>query len=446
MRKIRIFIQDNLTSFRAILIGFLLLIYFGAVLLTLPAASADGSRVPFINALFTSASAACVTGLVTYDTAVQWTVFGRTIILFLIQIGGLGVITVAVSAMIMTGRKIGILQRVTMQDAISAPQIGGIIRFTRFFVFGTLIAEGTGALCLFPVFLKEFGPAEAAGYALFHSVSAFCNAGFDLMGVHGQFSSLTSYASNVWVNVVIIALIIIGGIGFLTWDDLLKNKFRLKNLRLQTKLILSVTGLLILLPFLYFFFLEFTHEPLKERILYSLFQSVTPRTAGFNTYDYAKMSESGLLITVFLMLIGGAPGSTAGGMKVTTIAVMTLSANSYLTKKENVNCFRRRIDTDVIHNALTLITVYISLLLAGTIILSRIENIPVMMAMFECASALGTVGLTTGITPALSGISKLLLIFFMFFGRVGGTTLAYAMLRPGKKAVTRLPAEKVTVG
>ena len=446
MLKFRVLIQDNLTSFRAILLGFIFLIYIGAVLLTLPAASADGQSVPFINALFTSASAACVTGLIAYDTAIQWTVFGRTVILILIQIGGLGVITVAVAAMTLTNRKIGILQRVTMQDAISAHQIGGIIRFTKFFVFGTIIMEGIGTLCLLPVFLQEYAFFPALGYSLFHSVSAFCNAGFDLMGMHGPFSSLTSYASNAWVNVVIMTLIITGGIGFLTWDDLLKNRFRFKKLRLQTKIILTVTSILLILPFLYFFLIEFSAYPMKERILYSMFQSVTPRTAGFNTYDYGQMSENGMLITIFLMIIGGAPGSTAGGMKVTTIAVMMLTANSYLHKRENVNCFNRRIDIDVIHNALTLMTVYILMLLLGTVIISGVENIPVLTAMFECASALGTVGLTAGITPYLSPVSKYILIFFMFFGRVGGTTLAYALLSPRRKAAARLPVEKVTVG
>ena len=210
MRKLRVLIQDLLTSFRTILLGFLVLIAVGALLLSLPIAVRDGEPVPFINALFTAASAACVTGLVTYDTALKWSLFGKCVILLLIQIGGLGVVTAAVSAMLAAGKRIGLMSRITMQDAVSAPQVGGIIRFTQFFIKGTLLFEGIGAILLYPVFLKDFGPLRGLGYAVFHSISAFCNAGFDLMGIDGPFSSLTRYAGNVWVNAVIMFLIIIG--------------------------------------------------------------------------------------------------------------------------------------------------------------------------------------------------------------------------------------------
>jgi trk system potassium uptake protein TrkH len=266
------------------------------------------------------------------------------------------------------------------------------------------------------------------------------------MGVQEPFSSLTSCPADISVNLTIMLLIILGGAGFLTWNDVLQQKRHIRKLRLQTKIILASTALLILLPFLYFFFFEFRSFSGTERLMLSLFQSVTPRTAGFNTFDYGKMSESGWLITILLMMIGGAPGSTAGGMKVTTMAVLFVSAKAYLRRKHEVDCFRRRIDTDVIHNAIALLTLYMGLLLAGTMIVANIEGLPVMVSMFECASALGTVGLTTGITTSLSAVSRILLICFMFFGRIGGLTLGYALASTVRKNTGRLPVENVSVG
>ena len=440
------FIRKHFNSFGTILIEFMCLILIGSALLSLPFASADHQPVPFINALFTSTSAVCVTGLVVYDTATQWSMFGRTIILILIQIGGIGVVSMSVLLMIATGKRIGIFQRLTMQDAISAPQIGGIVRFTRFFLKGTLLFEGLGTLLLLPPFAKEFGMWKGLGYALFHSISAFCNAGFDLMGMKEPFSSFTHYYGHTWISLVLILLIITGGLGFMTWQDLLKNQFRRKGLRLQTKVILSMTFVLILLPFLYFFFYEYAGMKMSERITVSLFQAVTPRTAGFNTMPYDEMSEAGLLITIILMMIGGAPGSTAGGMKLTTVFVLLASSHAYIRHYSNVNAFHRRIEPDIVHNAFTVMTVYLILLLLGTILLSGAERIPVIHAMFECASALGTVGLTTGITPGLKTISKIVLIGFMFLGRTGGLTIAYAMISNSMRVQPRMPSERITVG
>ena len=446
MLRFRIFLQDHLNSFRVILLSFFFLILTGALLLCLPFASTGKGSVSFLNALFTSTSAACVTGLVVFDTATTWTLFGRIVILLLIQIGGLGVITAAAAILSLTGVQIGILPRQAMQDAVSAPEIGGIVRFMSFLITGTLLIELVGALLLFPVFAVQKGPVAGLGYAIFHSVSAFCNAGFDLMGAEAPFSSLTAYAVNIPLNLVIMILIILGGLGFLTWEDLLSCRFRFRRLRLQSKLILLMTGLLLLLPFLYFFLIEFRSFPGRERLLYSLFQSVTPRTAGFNTFDYAQMSESGWLITILLMITGGAPGSTAGGMKVTTLAVLLVSSATFQGKNREVHCFRRRIELEVIQSAMTLMTLYIGLLVIGTLIMSTMESVPVLPAMFECASALGTVGLTTGITPGLSSVSRIMLIIFMFFGRTGGLTLGYALASPTYKNEGRRPAEDVTVG
>ena len=440
------FIRTHFNSFQTILLEFICLIFAGAILLDLPVSTANHESVPFINALFTSTSAVCVTGLVVYDTSLQWSLFGKTVILILIQIGGIGVVSMLVLLMIATGKRIGIFQRLLMQDAISAPQIGGIIRFTRFFLKGTLLIESVGALLLFPEFARQYGFLRGLGFAVFHSISAFCNAGFDLMGFRAPFSSFTWYSNNTWVSVILMALIIIGGLGFLTWEDLLSNKFRIRGLRLQTKMILSMTLILITVPALYFFFFEFSGLPLKERFLVSLFQAVTPRTAGFNTVQYTDLSEGGLLITIILMLIGGAPGSTAGGMKITTTFVIVASTHAYLRQWQNVNAFRRRIEPDIVHNAVTIVTIYVTLLLLGTLILSGIERVPVITAMFECASALGTVGLSLGLTPSLTSVSKLVLIGFMFLGRTGGLTLAYAMLRSKVRTQPRMPSERITVG
>lgn len=445
MLNMRIFLQDHLTSFRMILLTFLLMILVGAGLLCLPFASTGGG-VSFLDALFTSTSAVCVTGLVVFDTATKWTLFGRIVLLILIQIGGLGVVTAGVAMLSLTGMQIGLMSRIAVQDALSAPQIGGVLRFMRFLITGTFCIEGAGALCLLPHFAKEYGLWKGLGYSIFHSVSAFCNAGFDLMGKKAQFSSLTTVSGSISVNITIMLLIILGGLGFLTWTDLLSCRFRFSRLRLQSKLILVTTAVLLLVPFLYFYLIEFRSFSGKERLLFSLFQSVTPRTAGFNTFDYGKMSEGGWLVTILLMMTGGAPGSTAGGMKVTTVAVLAVSAMSYLQRKGSVNCFRRRIASEVIHNAMTLLTLYSFLLLAGTITISTIEKLPVLPSMFECASALGTVGLTTGITPGLGTASRIILVFFMFFGRVGGITLGYALSSAIRPGAGRLPREKVAVG
>ena len=363
--------------------------------------------------------------------------FGRVVILILIQVGGLGVVTMAAAVITLTGAQIGLLPRLAVQDAVSAPELGSVLNFMKFLIKGTFCIEGIGALCLLPVFAGQFGFVKGLGYAVFHSISGFCNAGFDLMGAQEQFSSLTAYASNAAVNIVIMLLIILGGLGFLTWSDLINNRFRLKRLRMQTKMILVSTAALILLPALYFFFVEFRAYPLNERLLLSLFQSVTPRTAGFNTADYGQMSESGLLITIMLMMVGGAPGSTAGGMKVTTMAVLFLASATFL---------RRRIEKDAIQNAMALLTLYIFLLLGGAIVMATAEGFPIITSLFECASALGTVGLTTGITPGLSVLSRMILIAFMFFGRVGGLTLGYSFASSARGNPGLLPMEKVSVG
>jgi len=440
-----LFYRRQISSSQIILLGFAFVIALGALALMLPVSSNTRTVTPFLDCLFTSTSAVCVTGLVVHDTATHWSAFGQTVILLLIQIGGMGVITVAAAITMASGKKISLMQRSTMQNAVSAHHVGGIVRFTGFILKGIFLFELLGALALMTVFIPEYG-MKGIWLAVFHSVSAFCNAGFDLMGTNSPYSSLSAYASHPVVNITVMLLIIMGGIGFLTWQDIRQNGIHIRRYRMQSKVILATTGILLIIPAIYFFFFEFAAEPIGKRIWLSLFQSVTPRTAGFNTADLTVLSETGQTLTIGLMLIGGSPGSTAGGMKTTTFAVLAACAVAVFRKRENGQFFGRRIADDTVKNAVTVFLLYIMLFLAGGMIISRAENLPMMTCLFESASAVGTVGLTLGITPGLGTVSRLVLICLMFFGRVGGLTLIFATLPATKNTLSRLPLEKITVG
>lgn len=443
--------KKRLTSFQIIIIGFLLVILTGSILLMLPVSSRDGKATSFLDALFTAVSATCVTGLVVHDTATYWSYFGQAVILLLIQIGGMGVVTIAVSLAAISGKRIGLMQRSTMQEAIAAPSVGGIVRLTGFILKSTILIELTGAVLMLPAFWKDFGALKGIWYALFHSISAFCNAGFDLMGRKEPFSSLTEYSANGLVNAVIIGLIITGGIGFLTWDDIKCKGIHIRKYRMQSKVVLSMAAILIIFPFLLFYFGEFTRPvwngmSVKEKLLSALFQAVTPRTAGFNTIDLTLFSEAGQTIIIILMLTGGSPGSTAGGMKTTTLAVLFLTLLSVFKRKEDTECFGRRLDEGTIKNAAAILLMYLTLFLTGGILISCIEGLPMRICLFETASAIGTVGLTLGITPELGTVSRLILILLMFLGRVGGLTLVFAAFSGKVRNITKLPREKITVG
>lgn len=439
-------IKKRLSSFQVILLGFAGVILLGALLLMLPISSAERVVTPFNEALFTSTSAVCVTGLVVKDTGSYWSAFGQAVIITLIQIGGLGVVTIAASFSMLAGRRISLMQRSTMQDAISAPKVGGIVRLTKFIITGTFIIEAVGAVSMMPVFCKNFG-AKGIWMSIFHSISAFCNAGFDILGTEGnQFCSLTSYTSNPVINITVMLLIVIGGIGFLTWDDIYNNKFKIKKYRMQSKIILVTSLILILLPAIYFFFFDYSDYSIGNRLLASLFQSVTTRTAGFNTTDLTKLTRPSQAIMIFLMLVGGSPGSTAGGLKTTTIAVLILNAFACFKRKENVCAFGRRIDDSVIKNAATIVMMYITLFFIGGVAICTIEKLPLVASLFETASAIGTVGLTLGITPKLSLASQIILIVLMYLGRVGGLTLIYATLSGKKQINAKMPLDKITVG
>lgn len=441
----------HFSSPQMIIFGFILVNLMGCLLLMLPSSTVEKVGTSFSDALFTSTSAICVTGLVIHDTASYWSMQGQLIIMVLIQIGGMGVITAASAIAILSGKKIGLMQRSTMQESISATQVGGIVRLTGFILRAMLAIELLGAICMAPVFCEEFGRKKGVWYAVFHSVSAFCNAGFDLMGVNQPFSSLTGFNGNTTINLAIMALIVIGGIGFLTWDDIWHHRIHFHKYRLQSKVILTVTILLILLPALYFYFYEFgraewTDLSEKERILASAFQSVTPRTAGFNTVDLNRMSEPSQLIMILLMLIGGSPGSTAGGFKTTTLAVLLLTSFAVFFRKEDVQCFGRRIPSETVKNAATILFLYMSLFLLGGVVISCVDQVPLMGALFETSSAIGTVGLSLGLTPQLSLFSHMLLILLMFWGRVGGLTLIFAVVSGHRFTKSKLPQEKITIG
>ena len=354
--------------------------------------------------------------------------------------------TIAVSIAVISGKKIGQFSRETMKNAISAPNVSGIVRLTGFIIKGIFLIELIGALVMMPVFCMDYG-VEGIWLAVFHSVSAFCNAGFDIMGTKsGEFSSITRYSAQPVINITIMLLIIIGGIGFLVWEDVCKHKWRIREYRTQSKVVLIVTASLIVLPAIYFFFFEFGDLPVGKRIFASLFQSITPRTAGFNTVNLTAISDTGLYLMIILMLIGGSPGSTAGGMKTTTIAVLFSSAFSVFRKKDNAELMRRRVDDETVKTASAIFIMYITLFLLGGMVISAIEKLPITVCLYETASAVGTVGLSLGITPTLKVASKLILILSMFFGRVGGMTLIYAAFGANKKQAAKLPTDTIAVG
>lgn len=436
----------HLTPFQLIILGFICVILAGTFLLMLPISSKQRIFTSFHEAMFTAVSSVCVTGLVVKDTGTYWSTFGQTIIILLIQIGGLGVVTIAVVFALLTGRKISLMQRSTMQSSISAPKVGGIVRLTRFIVLGTLCIESIGAMCMIPVFAKDYG-LRGIPMAFFHSISAFCNAGFDVLGTkQSMFPSLTQYADNVVINVVIMLLIIIGGIGFLTWDDIYRHTYHFKKYRLQSKIVLSTTVVLIVLPALLFFFVDFSSLPLKERILASLFQSVTPRTAGFNTVDLTKMSGVSKAVMTLLMLIGASPSSTAGGMKITTFSIMIANALAVFSQKDETDMFHKRISSEILRSTATIFMMYVFLFFVGGMFISLKDGFPLTTCLYESASAIGTVGLTLGITTKLSVASQFVLSILMFLGRVGGLTLLYAAHKVTKKTYRKLPEENVTVG
>ncbi|MDO4489532.1 MAG: potassium transporter TrkG [Lachnospiraceae bacterium] len=440
----------EMSIMKKIFLGYLSTIVLGTILLLLPVSSRAG-RVPFSDALFTSTSAACVTGLIRFDTWSTWTLFGQMVLLLLIQVGGVGFMTIAIMIMTMTGKKIGLNSRVMMQNAISAPQLGGITGVVRFILKGTAIVEGAGAVLLAIFYVPRLGPAQGIWYSLFHSVSAFCNAGFDLMGQMEPGSSMITVAGNWYVNLVLMLLIIIGGIGFFVWRDLIEQKFRFKGLRLQSKIALAMSAFLLISGAVTIFLLELGGEVFAsmgpgERILVSLFQSVTCRTAGFNTVDYSALTSATHMAMIGLMLIGGSPGSTAGGMKTTTAAVQLLTVVAVFKGRKEVDVFHRSIEDSIVRTAGCVTTMYLFLALVSAYVISAVEGLPIVTALFETASAVATVGVTMGITSGVGMLSKCILMALMIFGRAGSLTILCVFASSTRKPQPKYPAEKVQVG
>lgn len=443
--------NSKLNTTRIIVIGFAALILTGAFLLMLPISSKDGTPTPFINSLFTSATSVCVTGLVVYDTYTHWSLFGQLVILCLIQIGGLGFISISTILPLLMNRSIGLKKRLLLSESFGLGDISGIVRITRLVILGTLMFEFLGGIVLSFQFVPDFGFANGIYKGFFHSVSAFCNAGIDLMGQNGEFSSLTAYCGNPVVNITIMALILLGGTGFFVWDDIYHAK-RFKDLTMHSRIVLSFNLALVLIGAAVIFSADFS-KALKgmnfgEKILASLFQSVTCRTAGFNTVNLSALSTSSFLIMLLLMFIGGAPGSTAGGVKITTMGVLFFTALATVRGKENVSAFSKTIDKVSSRRAVTIVLISIAIVFISMMLLSLFEPyLTLKEVMFEIFSAFGTVGVTLGITPYLGIAAKILLIFLMFFGRVGIFTimLSITIKNANAKANIVYPAGKILI-
>ena len=436
----------RLSGAQTILLGFVILILAGAFLLMLPFSSRSGEWTSVTDALFTATSASCVTGLVLYDTWSHWTWFGQLVILSLIQIGGMGVVTMTTVLSKIVGKRLGLQARTTMQEAVSAPNLGEIMKYTRFIFLGCMIFEILGAVALSPVFISEYGPLKGIWLSVFTSISAFCNAGFDLNGTHGEFSSMTPYMDNPVVVITLVFLILTGGLGFLTWMDIRKHGFKFYKYSTQSKLIIVMELLLVFIPMIYLWFGEYGDYPANQRFLASLFQAVTPRTAGFNTTDYNDFSGTGVVMTIILMLIGGAPGSTAGGMKITTITILFLTMLAFFKREKSPAIFKRRITTEAIYGAVAVFMLDVMLAVLGSMSIARIEHRAFLTALFESASAVGTVGLSMGITPTLHTVSKFILIILMYTGRVGGLTLVFAAITRKSTGNRQYPADNIAVG
>lgn len=443
--------RRHLSQGQFIAIGFILMILIGAILLDTPMASRSGQSIGFLSALFTATSASCVTGLVVADTATQWTLFGQIVVLILIQIGGLGFISIGVFFSIILRRKIGLRERGLMMESTNALQLGGIVKFARRIVAGTAIVEGVGALLLMIRFIPEFGILKGIWYGIFHSVSAFCNGGFDLMGAkYGKYSSLVAYYDDPLVNIVIMSLIVIGGIGFVVWGDLLKNRWHFKKYLLHTKIVLLMSTILIFGGALLFYWAErngvLKGMSVSGQILSSLFASVTARTAGFNTVDTAAMSGASKLLTAVLMFIGGSPGSTAGGIKTTTLFVLLMGVKKNVTGAYGIQAFGKRLEDDTLATASIIATLNMGITIIAIFIVMGMQPFAMQDVVFEAFSASGTVGITAGITRDLNTVSRILMIMLMYLGRVGSLSFALAFMESKKKPKVMLPKESISIG
>ncbi|MBO5277868.1 MAG: Trk family potassium uptake protein [Lachnospiraceae bacterium] len=442
--------RKQLSQTQTIALGFLFIILTGTVLLMLPISSRSGEVTPFLDALFTAVSASCVTGLVVVDTYTHWTLFGQAVILLMIQIGGLGFMTIGILFSILLRRKISLRERGLMQESVNTLEIGGIIKLARKIIKGTFLIEGIGAVVLAVRFGLEMGPWKGIYYGIFHSISAFCNAGFDLMGYQEEYVSLVNYAGDIVVNVTIILLIVIGGIGFIVWDDVTRHGLKFKKYMLHTKIVLTATAVLIVTGAFLFWILErdniLAGRGTLEQLLCCLFASVTARTAGFNTVDIAGLTDAGKFLNVVLMFIGGNPGSTAGGIKTTTIVVLIMYIWSNMKHTYGCNLFGRRLENESIVKASAVFCTNLFLATAAVLFISAVQVLPVADVLTEVFSAIGTVGMSTGITRELTVPSRIAIMMLMYCGRIGSLSFALSFTQKKKTAPVQQPVERINIG
>ncbi|MGN0771121.1 MAG: TrkH family potassium uptake protein [Christensenellales bacterium] len=441
----------RLTNIQVIVLGYILVILTGAFLLSLPWASRSRSWTGPLTSFFTATSATCVTGLVLVDTYTYWSLFGQMVIMCLIQLGGVGFMTIVSMVSVVVRRQMGLYQKTILQKSMGGARFSGLVKLLHRILICTACFEGAGTLLLCIRFIPKMGFWEGLYNAMFHSISAFCNAGFDLMGKYGQFSSMTAFADDVLVNLTLMALIYAGGLGFLLWSDLYDKHMHLSKTSLQTKIVFIVTPLLILVPAVLFFIAErnnaFADMSIGEAIIASLFQSVTSRTAGFNSSDLAAFSNSSVVLTIVLMMIGGNVGSTAGGIKITTVVVVFLGVLSTIKDKDQVEIGKRRLSDKLIRQANAIFVFYLSNIVVASFAIALIDShMPVQAIVFEVVSAIGTVGLTIGGTAEFSAGSQCILIILMFMGRVGAISLLTAIMETRQKPPIKRPIEEIMIG
>ena len=445
------------TTTQLILLGFLMTIFVGALLLMIPAATAPGEKTDFLTALFTSTTSVCVTGLVVEVTATHWSVLGHIIILCLIQIGGLGIIAVTMGCMLVMRRQIGLRDRLLLGDAFNLSTVSDLVPFLRRVIGGTFFVEGLGAIGYLFVFIPEYG-AKGVWYAVFHAISAFCNAGIDLLGP----DSLSLYADNVWMNGVTILLIVMGGIGFIVWWDILevikrarRASYRMNvvtHLKLHTKVVLVTTLILIFGGATLFAMIEWNNPETMgamctgDKLMAALFQSVTARTAGFYTISQSGLRGASLLTMLVLMTIGGSPGSTAGGIKTSTAALLVYAAMCTVKGQEEVVAFHQRISPRSVRKAWTVFSVSLLIALVGTALLMQVCDAPLEDALYEVFSAVGTVGISRGLTPHLNEAGRVIIIICMYLGRIGPISMAIAFSRKKPENSIRYAEGEITVG
>ena len=443
-------IFEKLSTTKIIAIGFLTIILIGTLLLSLPISQKVDTNVSILDAFFTATSATCVTGLIVKDTFSTWTTFGQLVILSLIQIGGLGFMTLITMFFLFLKKKINFKERKVLVQSVGNLQYSGMTKLIKKIFLGTVIFESIGAVLLFFGFLPEFGVKKSIYFAIFHSISAFCNAGFDLMGVRESFSSFTGFVGNPLINLTLISLIIIGGLGFIVWQDMYQHKFNFKKYCLHSKIVLSTSLVLVLFGTLSIFAFEYNNTLsgmcLGEKLLASLFQAVTPRTAGFNTLNLAEMTGDSKLIMTILMLIGGGSGSTAGGIKITTFAILILTVIMAARHRKDITVFKKRIDNSMVIQAQSIFLIYMTLIIVSVVILGVFETHPMSVLLFETVSAIGTVGVTLGITTTLCTVSKIVIMLLMFCGRIGGLSFMLFFAEKRQQVPLERPTESILVG